>query len=47
MWSAWRPTVSSRWATFSSRSRRLLASLWMMSASPTMEPTVIRGFSDA
>src|SRR5215510_3515461 len=47
MWSAWRPTVSRRCATFSSRSRRVLASLWMMRASPTIEPTVIRGFSDA
>src|SRR5262245_23610771 len=47
MWSGWSPTVSSRWATFCSRSALLLASLWMMRASPTIEPTVMRGFREA
>ena len=28
-------------------SARLLASLWMISASPTIAPTVMRGLSDA
>src|SRR5712692_5901429 len=45
--SALRPTVSSRCTTRSSRSRLVLASLWMTSASPMIEPTVIRGFSEA
>src|SRR5687767_10387469 len=46
-WSADRPTVSSSWTTRSSRARRLGASLWITSASPMIEPTVIRGLSEA
>ena len=41
------PTVSRRWTTRSSRSRFVLASLWITSASPMIEPTVMRGFNEA
>src|SRR6266545_3194498 len=45
--SALRPTVSSRCTTRSSRSRFVLASLWITRASPMIEPTVIRGLDEA
>ena len=41
MWSACRPTVSSSWTTRSLNARRDFASLWMVSASPMMAPTVM------
>src|SRR5688500_10337605 len=46
-WSADNPTVSSSCTTRSSRARRLGASLWITSASPMSDPTVIRGLSEA
>ena len=47
MCSGLRPTLTSRFATRSSRSLADEASLWMMKASPRIAPTVMRGLSEA
>src|SRR5271154_2660044 len=47
MWSALRPTNCNNSTMRCSNAARVLASLWMISASPMIARTVIRGFSEA